>query len=182
MRRSRRTPGAATAVSDGSDSLCACCGQQRVDLVPLYTHRDIAVCFGCLDWLDRQRDRRVEGRGGGWSVLAVEAVFFVQDLHRSVDHYERLGFTVRRETTTTAVASRDRAARIQLSMTDWAGRAGHGALSLLVPDVDEVAEAWRRAGVDVVGPDEIDGVREGAHHDPDGNLIRFRAMAASPVA
>jgi len=33
---------------------------------------------------------------------------------------------------------------------------------------------WRRAGLDLVGPENQDyGKREGRHVDPDGNVIRF---------
>jgi uncharacterized glyoxalase superfamily protein PhnB len=41
-------------------------------------------------------------------------------------------------------------------------------------DADRVAEEWRQAGIDVVGPrDEDYGKREGLVSDPDGNVIRF---------
>ena len=51
---------------------------------------------------------------------------------------------------------------------------GHGALYIQCQDADRVAEEWRQAGLDVVGPDDEDyGKREGSVADPDGNVIRF---------
>ena len=159
---------------------CACCAKVVDDAVGLHARREIAVCFQCLDWLNLQRDRRLEGRGGGWMSTGVEPVFRVRDLARSADHYERLGFSVGHRDATHAVAARDRAVTIRLNLSTWPDQAGHGALYLHVPDVDEVAGAWRMAGVEVVGPDEIDGVREGAHTDPDGNMIRFGTSMVTP--
>ena len=47
-------------------------------------------------------------------------------------------------------------------------------LYIHVDDADEVAAAWRKAGMEVVGPENQDyGKREGRHVDPDGNVIRF---------
>ena len=49
-----------------------------------------------------------------------------------------------------------------------------GYLYLHVTDAVQLAEEWRRAGVDVSGPQDYDyGKREGSHVDPDGNVIRF---------
>jgi len=158
---------------------CSCCGQPDVDTVHLFSHRDVAVCFRCLDWLCAQRDRRIEARGGGWLALAVEPDFSVRDLDRAADHYVRLGFTESHRDATGVVVSSDRGVRIHLTLTEWAGRAGHGAIYLVVPDADEVAAAWRLAGVEVVGPYDVGGRRQGAHTDPDGNLIRF--ASAFPV-
>ena len=51
---------------------------------------------------------------------------------------------------------------------------GASALYIHVDDVDQLAEDWRAAGVNVIGPDDYDyGKREGSHRDPDGNLLRF---------
>jgi uncharacterized glyoxalase superfamily protein PhnB len=47
-------------------------------------------------------------------------------------------------------------------------------LYLHCDDADELADAWRKAGLEVPGPEDYDyGKREGTHTDPDGNLIRF---------
>jgi len=47
-------------------------------------------------------------------------------------------------------------------------------LYLHVDDADELAPDWRKAGTDVVNPENQDyGKREGRHIDPDGNIVRF---------
>jgi uncharacterized glyoxalase superfamily protein PhnB len=49
-----------------------------------------------------------------------------------------------------------------------------GSLYIHCDDANELADEWRKAGLDVTGPkDEEYGKREGSHTDPDGNLIRF---------
>jgi uncharacterized glyoxalase superfamily protein PhnB len=49
-----------------------------------------------------------------------------------------------------------------------------GVLYIHVDDADQLAENWRKAGMDVTAPENEDyGKREGQHVDPDGNLIRF---------
>jgi hypothetical protein len=41
-------------------------------------------------------------------------------------------------------------------------------------DANQLADDWRQAGIEFVGPEDFDdGKREGSHVDPDGNLIRF---------
>ncbi len=48
------------------------------------------------------------------------------------------------------------------------------SIYLHVDDADALAEAWRLAGLEVVGPrDSGDGDRQGSHLDPDGNLVCF---------
>ena len=45
---------------------------------------------------------------------------------------------------------------------------------LFVEDADELARAWQAAGAEVSLPEDTDwGQHEGAHVDPDGNVIRF---------
>ena len=47
-------------------------------------------------------------------------------------------------------------------------------LYIHVDDADDLAADWRKAGMEVVDPENQDyGKREGSHVDPDGNLIRF---------
>ena len=56
-----------------------------------------------------------------------------------------------------------------------------GSLYLHVYNADELANEWRKAGVVVVGPENVDyGKREGSHTDPDGNLVRFGSPLAMP--
>jgi hypothetical protein len=53
-----------------------------------------------------------------------------------------------------------------------------GALDNHCEHADRLAHEWRKAGLEVVGPEDFDsGKREASHVDPDGNLIR----SGSPV-
>jgi uncharacterized glyoxalase superfamily protein PhnB len=67
--------------------------------------------------------------------------------------------------------------------TDGTVRIMGSVLYLHVDDADGLAEEWRRAGMDVSGPENYDyGKREGTHTDPDGNLIRFGSPLRWPMS
>ena len=114
-------------------------------------------------------------------------VFVTTDLGRALEHYERLGFTV--ETYEAGdhygYACRDgieihlaRVERIDPSTTT-------SCVYLWVDDADELYEEWAEAGVDggLRRPARTDyGLAEGAHVDPDGNLIRFGSPPLPPRA
>jgi len=106
-------------------------------------------------------------------VVGVEPIFAVADAARAVEHYERLGFTISHHDAYYAFAHRD---DLTIHLAQGAGPAiaRTGSIYMHVNDADRLAEDWRRAGVEVVGPEDFDyGKREGSHTDPDGNLIRF---------
>jgi hypothetical protein len=104
----------------------------------------------------------------------------VVDVERAVDHYGRLGFTISYHDRTYAFAHRDRLT-IHLAQPADPAAARPGAIYLHVDDADQLASDWRRAGVEVVGPQDFDyGKREGSHIDPDGNLIRFGSPLNRP--
>ena len=110
---------------------------------------------------------------GAVRVVGVEPIFNVADVPRSVDHYERLGFTTSHHDETYAFAHRDHLT-IHLAQPDHLDAAWKGSIYMHVDDADRLAEDWRKTGVAVVGPEDFDyGKREGSHVDPDGNLIRF---------
>jgi catechol 2,3-dioxygenase-like lactoylglutathione lyase family enzyme len=108
----------------------------------------------------------------------IAPIFAVQDLDAALRHYERLGFTV------SAYAGGDygyaRRDGVELHLGVVAGRDhGVGSAYLFVDDADELAAAWRAAGVEVHEPQDTEwGKHEGAVVDPDGNVIRF----GSPMA
>jgi uncharacterized glyoxalase superfamily protein PhnB len=103
----------------------------------------------------------------------VEPIFAVGDAGRAVEHYERLGFTISYHDEHYAFAHRDELT-IHLAETPEEAIAKHGSIYMHVDDADRLAENWRSAGVEVVGPEDFDyGKREGRQVDPDGNLIRF---------
>ena len=107
------------------------------------------------------------------AVVGVEPIFAVADVPRAVQHYESLGFTTSHHDAGYAFAHRDHLT-IHLAELEGPNHPGAGALYMHVDDADTLADEWRRAGVEVTGPQDFEyGKREGSHLDPDGNLIRF---------
>jgi len=112
-------------------------------------------------------------------------VFPVRDLRRALAHYASLGFEVGvyADGDGYGFAGRDEVS-LHLSLDEEHGpRADHqhvGTAYLYVEDADALYDEWARPGVGGltrrVG-DTPYKLREGAHVDPDGNLIRF----GSPV-
>jgi catechol 2,3-dioxygenase-like lactoylglutathione lyase family enzyme len=153
---------------------CACCSSSVDWWVRLRSHPDLPICHGCLGGLNGQRDGQLQLMSGTWLVAGYEPIFNVADVARSVSWFERAGFEVSRHDDTYAFAHRARDLTIHLARVDEDAFPGHGALYLHCQDADRVAEEWRQAGIDVVGPrDEDYGKREGSATDPDGNVIRF---------
>jgi catechol 2,3-dioxygenase-like lactoylglutathione lyase family enzyme len=103
----------------------------------------------------------------------------VIDLGRALAHYRALGFLVSRHDDTYGFAAW-RGLELHLSVVP-----GHDPLTtassvyLHVPDADAVAAAWAGIGRTSPAEDRPWGVREGAHVDPDGNLLRFGSPLAS---
>ena len=109
-----------------------------------------------------------------WRVTGFEPVFKVSEIRRSAAWYERAGFQVSWHDDTYAFARRERVLTIHLGQVGAEELPGHGSLYLRCHDANGVAEEWRQAGVEVIGPhDEDYGKREGAVTDPDGNIIRW---------
>jgi hypothetical protein len=103
-------------------------------------------------------------------------IFPTADMEAMRNHYEALGFEVRLHDGGYATAARD-AVRIhfRLVTADADEVLVPGAAYLAADDADALHAQWRRAGVgettDLFEPGF--GVREAAHTDPDGNLLRF---------
>ena len=151
-------------------TICSCCGEAK-ETVQLHDHKEIQVCYDCLDWLNRKRDKQIHGNGRGWMGVGFEPIFVVADIPRATDHYARMGFQIDFHDETYAFAHRDRDLTIHLTLE---ADPAPGKVYIHCEDADEMAEAWRKAGLEVVGPvDEDYGKREGSYIDPDGNLIRF---------
>jgi predicted enzyme related to lactoylglutathione lyase len=151
---------------------CACCGEET-ETVQLHDHKEIQICYRCLDWLVDKRDKRIRAHGG-WQVAGFEPIFRVADISRATDHYAKMGFEIDFHDETYAFAHRDRDLTIHLTLPEGDEVAGAGVLYIGCHDADQVADDWRKAGLEVTGPkDEDYGKREGSHIDPDGNLIRF---------
>jgi hypothetical protein len=111
-------------------------------------------------------------------------VFPVRDIELAVEHYRKLGFTVRpfEGTDRYAFAERD---GIELHLTqvdDLKPRRNMSAVYLYVDDADALYREWSRARIDgrLVEPSDTSyGLREGACLDRDANLIRFGSGIAS---
>ena len=107
------------------------------------------------------------------SLRRMAPIFNVHELEAAMAHYRKLGFATRRaEGFPYAYATRDglelHLGRVPRSNTST------GSAYIWVDDADELAAAWRTAGVDVHQPEDTPwGQHEGAVVDPDGNVIRF---------
>ena len=110
------------------------------------------------------------------TVHRIAPIFSVRDLDSALDFYQRLGFSVRAYSGGGyGFAGRD---GIELHLGVPSGEHHPASAYFFVDDADDVAAAWRAAGVEVHTPEDTEwGQHEGALVDPDGNIIRF----GSPV-
>lgn len=105
-------------------------------------------------------------------------VFPVRDIDRAIEHYRKLGFSVRRYEGTDAYAFAERDG-IELHLAqvdDLKPKRNMSAVYLYVDDADALYREWSTAGIDgrLVEPSDTSyGLREGACLDRDANLIRF---------
>ncbi len=106
----------------------------------------------------------------------------VSDVPAAVEHYGRLGFDVTpyRSGDEYAYARRGDVEVHLASVPNVDPSTTTSAVYLWVTDADELAGEWREVDAGrLVEPTDTDyGLREGAHIDPDGNLLRF----GSPLA
>lgn len=110
-------------------------------------------------------------------LLRVTPVFPVTDTHRSLEHYASLGFRVEPYPGGSyGYAQRD-GVGIHLNVVpELDPAANSNVVYLYVSDADELAAQWSGPGIGgrTVAPvDTAYAMREGAHLDPDRNLIRF---------
>jgi catechol 2,3-dioxygenase-like lactoylglutathione lyase family enzyme len=181
LGRADRAPVDRPARESGSRTMtamvCACCDLEKPVTVALHCHPDISLCSDCLDWLVHRRDKQAT-IAGATRVVNDEPIFLVSNVARAKDHYLKLGFTTDEHDETYAFAHRDNVT-LHLARADGRPIAGH--VYLHVTDADELAADWRKAGLDVAGPEDYDyGKREGSHVDPDGNRIRFGSPLRHP--
>ncbi|MGQ0835542.1 MAG: VOC family protein [Gammaproteobacteria bacterium] len=108
---------------------------------------------------------------------ALAAVLPVRDLGAALEHYGRLGFSVRAyEGGGYGYAERDGLNLHLTAVPDLDPAATTSAVYLYVDDADAMYAEWRSSGVSgqFFAPHDTEyGLREGAHVDRDGNLIRF---------
>lgn len=108
----------------------------------------------------------------------VAPVFPVRDLPSAMEHYEKLGFEVRRYEGADpyAFAERDGIEFHLAQVNNLKPRKNMSAVYLYVADADALYAEWKEAGVEgrLVEPKDTSyGLREGACLDRDANLIRF---------
>ena len=102
----------------------------------------------------------------------IAPIFPVHDLDVALEHYRRLGFSVRAyDRRTYGFASRD---GLEIHLGVVTDDRTSSAAYVFVDDADELAETWRSNGISVHAPEDTEwGQHEGAVVDPDGNVIRF---------
>lgn len=108
----------------------------------------------------------------------VSPVFPVSDIDRAIDHYERLGFAVRRYEGADpyAFAERDGIEIHLAQVNNLVPKRNMSAVYLYVDDADALHAEWSEADIAgrLVAPSDTSyGLREGACLDADANLIRF---------
>jgi len=117
------------------------------------------------------------------TVKRIAPILPVRDLSASLAHYRRLGFSTREyDGGGYGYATRD-GVEIHLGVvTDRGPSTATHAAYLWVDDADALAHAWRAAGVEVHMPVDTEwGQHEGAHVDPDGNVLRFGSPLSPSV-
>lgn len=106
----------------------------------------------------------------------IAPVFPVGDIDAAKKHYETLGFTVKKHSKEYAYASRGAVTLHLARVSGIEPLRSNSAAYLFVNDADALLKEWHDAKVDgkVKKAKNTDyGAREGAHIDPDGNLIRI---------
>ena len=110
------------------------------------------------------------------------AVFPVADVASAIEHYRSLGFTVDAydDPPTYAFAQRDDVSLHLARVETLDPSTSMTSVYLYVSDADALAAEWASSPGRQVPPRDTDyGLREGAHVDPDGNLIRFGSRPAT---
>ncbi|WP_146111856.1 hypothetical protein [Arthrobacter sp. MYb227] len=110
-----------------------------------------------------------------FALLAVAPVFSTTNVMRWLEHYRRLGFSVKPHDDNYGYASLD-SVEIHVSHNpDHNPLTSAGCSFLNVADADAVYARWSLvSGGNNVKPIDTDyGMREGGHIDPDGNLLRY---------
>jgi hypothetical protein len=104
----------------------------------------------------------------------------VTDLAVALEHYRRLGFSVRAYPKGGyGFATLDQV-EIHLGVVPPSKASTPASAYLFVDDADELAQAWRASGADVRVPVDTEwGMHEGVVIDPDGNVIRFGSPSAA---
>ncbi|WP_226355226.1 MULTISPECIES: VOC family protein [unclassified Pseudonocardia] len=109
------------------------------------------------------------------TLRSVAPVFATTDLDRWLDHYRALGFTVERYDDGYGFAVLGGVELHVSVLPDHDPARTAGCAYLHVDDADALHTRWSAVagGREVAPVDTSYGLREGAHHDPDNNLLRY---------
>ena len=110
------------------------------------------------------------------SILGMAVILPVRDLDAALAHYGALGFRVNPYDDGYGYAVRGRADLHLAVHADLDPRQNASAVYLYMDDADALYAEWRAAGVQgqYFEPHDTEyGLREGAHIDRDGNLLKF---------
>lgn len=127
---------------------------------------------------DGQETAREIPDAGHATIESLAPVLGVTDIRAGAAHYRALGFEVDayEGEAAYAFASRD-GVNVHLAQVEGIDpKTNMTSVYLFVDDADVLYASWRSATVAgrLVAPQDTDyGLREGAHVDPDGNLLRF---------
>lgn len=116
--------------------------------------------------------------------LSVASIMPTTDVERTVQHYERLGFTVNVVETGFAMAKRDEIELFFSLNPDHDPRRTAPCIYVRVEDADALNKEWAVAGVaGLREPRDTDyNMREIPHIDPGNNLILFGSRLADDEA
>lgn len=110
-------------------------------------------------------------------------IFPVCDIRAAVSHYRNLGFDVREYEGDYPYAFAS-AGDVEIHLTqvgDLVPASNMSAVYLYVDDADVLADRWSNVEGRLHPPVDTEyGLREGAHVDLDGNLIRFGSPLTEP--
>jgi hypothetical protein len=110
-------------------------------------------------------------------LTSITPIFAVTDLGHAMNHYQTLGFEVtEHESGGYGFAKRDGIVIHLTPQVDFDPSLHASAAYLYVEDADALAHEWRQPEIDgrTLAPVETPyGLLEGAHIDPDHNIIRF---------
>jgi hypothetical protein len=121
------------------------------------------------------------------TIRSLAPVLPVADLDAATEHYRRLGFAVEEHDGPEryAFAERDAATVHLAEVANHDPQSSTSSVYLYVDEADALFVAWSANGIGgrTVAPvDTPYGLREGAHVDLDGNLLRFGAPLVSTAA
>ena len=63
-----------------TDVKCSCCEEAVDRWVTLWSHKDVIICYGCLDYLNSRREKQIAIHGGLKPLAGYDPIFSVCDV------------------------------------------------------------------------------------------------------